>query len=124
MRAISFATNPKEADGIVSSGKYASKGVPAGTIVAAVDANRLIYDVRPSWDATANKATLDDARRRPQKWLDPSTSRADGYPELGSVSWGLVSALAQDSPEAAVDRTKWVEFVTFEDRTSFRRRRS
>ena len=48
--------NPKEADGIVSSGKYASKGVPAGTIVAAVDANRLIYDVRPSWDATANKA--------------------------------------------------------------------
>ena len=36
------------------SGDYASKGVPAGTIVAAVQAGRLIYDVRPSWDTTAN----------------------------------------------------------------------
>jgi ABC-type nitrate/sulfonate/bicarbonate transport system substrate-binding protein len=46
--------NPAEADAIVTSGKYASKGVPAGSIVAAVKANRLIYDVRPSWDETAN----------------------------------------------------------------------
>jgi ABC-type nitrate/sulfonate/bicarbonate transport system substrate-binding protein len=46
--------NPKEVDAIVSSGKYASKGVSAGTIIAGVDANRLIYDVRPSWDETAN----------------------------------------------------------------------
>jgi NitT/TauT family transport system substrate-binding protein len=47
-------SNPEEADKIVSSGDYASKGVPAGTIVAAVQADRLIYDVRPSWDTTAN----------------------------------------------------------------------
>jgi NitT/TauT family transport system substrate-binding protein len=47
-------TNPEEADAVVSSGKYASKGVPAGSIIAAVKANRLIYDVRPAWDQTAN----------------------------------------------------------------------
>jgi hypothetical protein len=28
--------------------------VPAGTIFAAVAADRLIYDVRPSWEPTAN----------------------------------------------------------------------
>ena len=48
-------TNPAEADEIVSSGKYASKGVPAGSIAEAVKANRLIYDVRPSWEPTANQ---------------------------------------------------------------------
>ena len=48
-------TNTKEADAIVSSGKYASKGVPAGSIIAAVKAGRLIYDVRLSWDKTANE---------------------------------------------------------------------
>ena len=47
-------TNPEEADKIVSSSDYASKGVPTGTIVAAVQADRLIYDVRSSWDTTAN----------------------------------------------------------------------
>jgi NitT/TauT family transport system substrate-binding protein len=47
-------TNPEEADKIVSSGDYVSKGVLPGTIVAAVQADRLIYDVRPSWDTTAN----------------------------------------------------------------------
>lgn len=48
-------TNPAEADAIVSSGKYASKGVPAGSIIEAVKADRLIYDVRGSWDKTANE---------------------------------------------------------------------
>jgi len=47
-------SNPQDADAIVASGKYASKGVPPGTISAAVAADRLIYDVRPSWDPTAN----------------------------------------------------------------------
>lgn len=47
-------TNPAGADAIVSSGKYASHGVQPGTIVDAVKANRLIYDVRPSWEPTAN----------------------------------------------------------------------
>jgi ABC-type nitrate/sulfonate/bicarbonate transport system substrate-binding protein len=47
-------TNTEEADAIVASGKYASKGVEPGSIIAAVKANRLIYDVRPSWDETAN----------------------------------------------------------------------
>lgn len=48
-------TNTEEADAIVSSGKYASKGVPAGSIIEAVKANRLIYDVRPAWEKTANE---------------------------------------------------------------------
>jgi hypothetical protein len=38
----------------VASGKYASKDVPTGTIIDAVAADRLIYDVRPSWEPTAN----------------------------------------------------------------------
>lgn len=46
--------NPEEADAIIASGKYASKGVEPGSIAGAVRANRLIYDVRPSWDETAN----------------------------------------------------------------------
>jgi NitT/TauT family transport system substrate-binding protein len=48
-------TNTEEADAIVSSGKYASKGVPAGSIIEAVKANRLIYDVRPAWEKNANE---------------------------------------------------------------------
>jgi NitT/TauT family transport system substrate-binding protein len=48
-------TNPADADAIVSSGKYASKGVDPGSIIAAVKADRLIYDVRPSWEAIANQ---------------------------------------------------------------------
>ena len=48
-------SNTDEADAIVSSGKYASKGVPAGSIIEAVKADRLIYDVRSSWDRTANE---------------------------------------------------------------------
>lgn len=47
-------SDPKAVDQIVASGSYISKGVPPGTIVAAVDANRLIYDVQPSWETTAN----------------------------------------------------------------------
>jgi NitT/TauT family transport system substrate-binding protein len=49
-----IGSNPQDADAIVASSKYASKGVPAGTIFAAVAADRLIYDVRPSWEPTAN----------------------------------------------------------------------
>jgi ABC-type nitrate/sulfonate/bicarbonate transport system substrate-binding protein len=48
--------HPEEADAIVASGKYASKGVEPGSIVTAVHAGRLIYDVRPSWDNVANAA--------------------------------------------------------------------
>jgi NitT/TauT family transport system substrate-binding protein len=47
-------TNTKDADEVVASGAYVSKGVPQGTILSAVEANRLVYDVRPSWEATAN----------------------------------------------------------------------
>lgn len=47
-------TNTQQADDIVASGAYASKAVPPGTILAAVEANRLIYDVRPSWETDAN----------------------------------------------------------------------
>jgi NitT/TauT family transport system substrate-binding protein len=46
--------NPEEADAIVSSGKYASKGVAPGTIITAVKADRLIYEVLPAWEQTAN----------------------------------------------------------------------
>jgi NitT/TauT family transport system substrate-binding protein len=47
-------TNTKEADEIVASGTYVSKGVPPGSILSAVRANRLLYDVQPSWETTAN----------------------------------------------------------------------
>jgi ABC-type nitrate/sulfonate/bicarbonate transport system substrate-binding protein len=47
--------NTKEADEMVASGRYVSKGVAPGTILSAVGADRLIYDVRPSWETTANE---------------------------------------------------------------------
>jgi ABC-type nitrate/sulfonate/bicarbonate transport system substrate-binding protein len=47
--------HPDEADAIVTSGKYASKGVPPGTIAAASKAGRLVIDVQPSWDKSVNE---------------------------------------------------------------------
>jgi ABC-type nitrate/sulfonate/bicarbonate transport system substrate-binding protein len=44
----------QEADEIVSSGKYASKGIPAGTIANGVKLKRLVMDVQPSWDPAVN----------------------------------------------------------------------
>lgn len=72
-------TNTEEADAIVSSGKYASKGVPAGSIAEAVKANRLIYDVRPAWEKTANEQIW--------KMLDAGLkySLIPALPEKGSV---------------------------------------
>ena len=46
--------NTKEADELVASGRYVSKGVMPGTILTAVGADRLVYDVRPAWETTAN----------------------------------------------------------------------
>jgi len=46
--------NPEEADAIVSSGKYASKGIEPGNVLTGVKAGRLIYDVQPAWDAAVN----------------------------------------------------------------------
>ncbi len=46
--------HPQEADEIVSSGKYVSKGIPAGTISGAVERKRLVADVQPSWEPTVN----------------------------------------------------------------------
>jgi ABC-type nitrate/sulfonate/bicarbonate transport system substrate-binding protein len=46
-----FVTNnPDEADTIISSNKYFSKNLPAGTISSAVKARRLVLDVKPTWD--------------------------------------------------------------------------
>jgi ABC-type nitrate/sulfonate/bicarbonate transport system substrate-binding protein len=42
--------DPDEADAIISSNKYFSKNLPAGTISSAVRAKRLVLDVKPSWD--------------------------------------------------------------------------
>jgi ABC-type nitrate/sulfonate/bicarbonate transport system substrate-binding protein len=47
-------SNTKAADDAVTSGSYVSKGVSPGAILTAVEANRLIYDVRPAWETTAN----------------------------------------------------------------------
>jgi NitT/TauT family transport system substrate-binding protein len=47
--------NPEEADAIISSGKYYSKGIPAGTIATAVKAKRLVIDVHPTWEPAINK---------------------------------------------------------------------
>jgi ABC-type nitrate/sulfonate/bicarbonate transport system substrate-binding protein len=45
---------PDEADTIVTSGKYISKGIPPGTIADGAKAGRLVYDVQPSWDPHVN----------------------------------------------------------------------
>lgn len=47
--------NPEEADAIISSEKYYTKGIPPGTIATAVKARRLVIDVHPSWEPTINK---------------------------------------------------------------------
>jgi ATP-dependent Clp protease ATP-binding subunit ClpA len=47
-------TNPEESDAIVTSGKYASKGIEPGNILTGVKTGRLIYDVQPTWDAAVN----------------------------------------------------------------------
>jgi ABC-type nitrate/sulfonate/bicarbonate transport system substrate-binding protein len=47
---------PDEADKIITSGEYVSKGLPAGSIAEAVRAKRLVADVHPSWDPATNKA--------------------------------------------------------------------
>jgi len=52
--AVFAETNPDEADRIVTSGKYASKGIPPGTIAAALKAKTLMLTVRPSWDPATN----------------------------------------------------------------------
>jgi ABC-type nitrate/sulfonate/bicarbonate transport system substrate-binding protein len=53
--AAEFAkSNPEEADAIVTSGKYATKGVPPGTIKAGLTGKRLLLNVRPAWDPAVN----------------------------------------------------------------------
>ena len=47
--------NPEEADTIISSEKYYSKGIPAGAIATAIKAKRLVLDVRPTWQPAINK---------------------------------------------------------------------
>ncbi len=42
--------HPDEADSIISSNNYESKNIPPGTISSAVKGNRLIVDVKPSWE--------------------------------------------------------------------------
>src|SRR5215217_7418350 len=46
--------SPEEADSIIASGKYASKGIPAGIILDGVNSGRLLYDVQPAWDPNVN----------------------------------------------------------------------
>jgi ABC-type nitrate/sulfonate/bicarbonate transport system substrate-binding protein len=52
-------THPDEADAIITSDKYNSKGIPRGTIADAVKSGRLHYDVRPAWDPATNKQIWD-----------------------------------------------------------------
>jgi len=47
--------NPDEADQIVSSGKFITKGLPAGALAKAVKGGRLVYDVQPVWNPEVNK---------------------------------------------------------------------
>lgn len=47
-------SRPDEADAIVASGKYTSRGVPPGTVGRALREGRLILDVRPSWEPAVN----------------------------------------------------------------------
>jgi ABC-type nitrate/sulfonate/bicarbonate transport system substrate-binding protein len=48
-------THADEADEIISSNRYNSKGVPKGTIADAVKSGRLYYDVKAAWDPETNK---------------------------------------------------------------------
>jgi NitT/TauT family transport system substrate-binding protein len=50
-------TNPEEADAIVSSGRYVSKGVEPGIVLSGVKAGRLVYDVQPTWEPSVNAET-------------------------------------------------------------------
>lgn len=53
--AATFATNnPEEADAIVTSGKYFTKGIPPGTISSGLKNKRLILEVRPTWEPETN----------------------------------------------------------------------
>lgn len=53
--AATFANgNPEEADAIVTSGKYFTKGIPPGTITAALKEQRLILQVTPTWEPATN----------------------------------------------------------------------
>ncbi len=47
--------NPTEADAIISSDKYTSKGIPPDTIATAVKAKRLVVNVIPTWTPDANR---------------------------------------------------------------------
>jgi ABC-type nitrate/sulfonate/bicarbonate transport system substrate-binding protein len=47
--------NPDEADAIITSGQYTSKGIPPATIASAVRGKRLFIDVKPAWDPEPNK---------------------------------------------------------------------
>jgi ABC-type nitrate/sulfonate/bicarbonate transport system substrate-binding protein len=47
--------HPEEADAIITSGKYLSKGLPPGTVAEAIRAKRLVADVHPAWDPTTNQ---------------------------------------------------------------------
>lgn len=47
--------NPDEADEIISSGKYITKGLPPGAFAKPVKGDRLVYDVQPAWNPEVNK---------------------------------------------------------------------
>ena len=82
--------NPKEADAIVSSGKYASKGVSAGTIIA--EGQTLTVSSTTCarrGTKTANTQLWKMLDVKAQKRLDPDPSRAGGYPQLRSLRTGF-----------------------------------
>jgi NitT/TauT family transport system substrate-binding protein len=47
--------NPMEADAIISSDKYTSKGIPPDTIATAVKSKRLVVNVMPAWNPNVNR---------------------------------------------------------------------
>ena len=51
--------HPDDADKIITSGNYVSKGLPPGSIAEAVRAKRLVADVHASWEPTTNKQLWD-----------------------------------------------------------------
>ena len=53
--AAFVASNPEEADAIITSDKYTSKGIPPGSIATAVKAKRFVPEINPSWEPAANK---------------------------------------------------------------------
>ena len=86
-------SDTKAADEIVASGSYVSKGVPPGTIVAAVDANRLDLRRAAVLGDDGQYSDMEDAGRGSQIRLDPGSSRQIGGSERRALGDAAIRSM-------------------------------